>query len=264
MLDSFEFSDTEIMINNLTKDNIETAFNKANCYYESRQQSDFKLYQKTIKTKTTSYQVFKIVKNNETDYIASELKKIIGEGGFGRVYEGFSVITKKIIIIKRLENVYENEIQCLKKMGTYIANTWNTILMERAIGLSYQDILMNISISDAKKIILHKEILIKIIELHTKYQIIHNDIKPAHIFIDKENNITFIDFGLSRIYDPEHPNLKTLNSNIKSDIDIFNQIIEQYYFKYCGKEFSDYIDTFKSNVSMFKGLFNYFLQRSNL
>ncbi len=264
LFNSIDFSNTEIMINNLTKDNIDAEFNKARCGYEHRQHSDFKIYQKTIKTKTNSYQIFKIDKNNETDYIASEFKEIIGEGGFGRIYEGFSVITKKIIIIKRVENVYENEIECLKKIGTYIANTWNTILMERAEGISYQNILMNNSISDKNKIILHKIILIKIIELHKKFHIIHNDMKPAHIFIGKNDNITFIDFGLSRMYDSEPLNFNSLNSNLKSDIDVFNQIIENYYFKYCGKEFCDYIDTFRSNISIFRRLFDYFFKRSNL
>jgi hypothetical protein len=257
-------TDTENMLNDLTKYNIEEVFDRTPTDYHHRHEFDFKIYQKTIETKTARYQVFKIVKNNETEYIASEFKTILGNGGFGKVYEGISVITGKIIVLKRVENVHNNEIECLKKVGTYIASTWNTILMEKAEGISYQDILTNKSISDERKITLHKKILKKIVEFHERYHILHNDMKPAHIFIDVNENITFIDFGLSENYDSGANGLDSLNRNIKKDIDNLNQVIEYYYFSNCGILFRNHINTFNSNESMIKSFFNYFFQRSKL
>ena len=266
----FSYSSVDNKIDLLTIHNIDETFDRAPCYYEHHQKSsDFKIYEKPIETKNNLYQVFKIVRNNEKDYFYLDYKKRIGQGGYGTVYQGTNVKTGKMIVIKRLENVYKDEIQCLKKYGTYIAHTWNQILIEKAPGISYEDILKNESISDGMKIELHKKILDKIIELHEKYKIIHGDMKPEHIFIDENENITFVDFGLSVCCDTNSVDSNTVDSNavdsrcydktnyyLKKDINKLNRVTKDQVK--CGKLFSEYIESLFPNTILSKFISNIF------
>jgi serine/threonine protein kinase len=237
---------------NFTKDNIEDIC-KQTSYTPSRsiQKSIyFPTYEieRTLLQKINdnkNYQIFKIVNSNKIDYYVTEFK-LIGRGGYGFVFEGVNIITKEIIAIK-YGHIKPNEIISLIKIGFYIAhmddNLWDDILlMKRAQGVSYDNILRNKSISDQTKIKIHKEAIKKIIELGNKYNIYHGDTDPRHVFVENNNNdnncdykITLIDFGNSR-------HVSDLNFFIKCDIDMFNQNTK-YLSSYCGKSFCDYIES---------------------
>jgi serine/threonine protein kinase len=182
---------------------------------------------------TTSFTI-----NNETNILAinnnhytTNMTNKLGKGVYGTVYEGFNIITGEKIAFKFC-NVHLNEINCLIKTELYIAHTQNCILMKKAPGITYLDILKDQSISDEIKINLHKKVINKFIELGLKYSINHNDVKPEHVFIDIENNIiTIVDFGRS-----------TFTCNIENDIYSLNYGVK-YHYKHCGQSFKNYIDS---------------------
>src|SRR5947207_519505 len=93
-----------INFDNLTKQNIVNIFDKAEKSYPFQilQKSDnFPIYtieKRWIQENDNNYQIFKITKNNTISYIAIDLKKFIGEGCSGRVYEGLNIMTGESVV----------------------------------------------------------------------------------------------------------------------------------------------------------------------
>lgn len=186
-----------------------------------------------IETKQSRRQVFKITQNGNISFFVIDFGKKIGEGGFGRVYEGYCISNDEPIVAK-YGNITRNEIIALQKTRQYIAHSNDCVLMHRARGTDYERILQDKSISDSRKIELHAKILSKITELKERYNIYHGDARPRHIFIEN-GVITFIDFGLS-----EH---EQFNNFTKYDIHKFNRTTKEIAINHCGKEFIQYIDS---------------------
>jgi tRNA A-37 threonylcarbamoyl transferase component Bud32 len=155
-----------------------------------------------IKTESQNYNVYKFNSRGEIAYYAVNKNMCVGSGSDGDVYAGFNILTGEPLVAKYgYIGVYEEEF--LKKTGLYIASEINlipsTVLMHRAPGTNYDNILRDSSISDNKKIEIHEKIIEKILDLRNIHNISHNDIALRHIFVDLNNNdqITMIDFGMS-------------------------------------------------------------------
>lgn len=238
----------------LTKDNIVNVFDQTNYSFKYSDFKyaafdDFEIHEKIIKTKLNHYKVFRVTKNNTNKYFVFDYKILLGSGMSGTSYQGYDIMTGKNIVMKELYgSMNTNEISCLKKVSLHIAHTWNTILMERAQGITYLDIIMNKSICDERKIELHNKIIIALNNLHETHNIQHNDLQPRHIFIDVNDTITFIDFSLS-FYTSEHLNLINIFLNlinghfsIESDLTYLCRFVK-YYQVYSGIAFNQYIDS---------------------
>jgi|SRR3989344_2542790 len=142
--------------------------------------------------------------------------KQIGEGGFGRTYEGQHIIAKNVKgCLKQNINISEFDGKLLEREAEIMAKIHHYSLpafrdLVKADDGSYVLIMSFVEGKTLDKVIekhkaLHPEevawiahrSLSAIYYLHTK-GIIHGDIKPSNIIIDpKEHNAILIDYGLS-------------------------------------------------------------------
>lgn len=236
-------------ITELTMDNIGAKFDSAP-YNIAETWTDHQIQQKYIQINEKEHNVFKVIKDGTIDYFIVDAK-ILGEGAHGLTREAISIVSGKTIVVKyKYSHTGEvhDEAECLKRVGMHIAHSRKIILMEKAKGTCYTDILTNRSVTDEKKIELHKKIINKLTELHEKYYIRHNDPKPEHIFIDENENIQFIDFGISDC------NEEPFSSNYlkQSDIDYLNEHTYKYCDNRCGESFDKYIDSLYDSRSGFR------------
>ncbi len=224
---------------------------------------------KTSKIKHNHYDIFKITDSDKTvSYFVIDKKKFIGSGCFGQVYQGFDVLTKDQIVAKYGSYIGSDEIKCLKKTGLYLGylvlknNVYvqGIILMKKAHGKDYDQILRDPLISDQEKIQIHEKIIDKYNQLLDKHGICHWDTKSEHIFVDliidqrllpvdqrllpvdqssiNENQITIVDFGSSYF-----PFFRFFNSDVQQ----FNQNIKYYYTNTCSSTFIKHIESLIKN-----------------
>ncbi len=171
----------------------------------------YNILQENIHIKNNNYEVFKITKGNEINYYLNDNNIYLGRGCNGEAWQGINLKTQDNIVIK-YGYIGIHEVTCLIKTGLYIAHIDRIILIKKAPGISYGIFLMNSIISDNKKIILHKKIIDKLIELGETHNIYHGDIKPEHIFIENDK-ITLIDFGSSKLQKCIRDDIDNLNKN---------------------------------------------------
>ena len=145
-----------------------------------------------------------------------ELISILGQGGFGTVYNARDLKTKKIVAIKILENnenMRESEIMNKlhsKNIVSFISsgitiNKQNYIIMEKCF-LNLEQYIKSrddrFSVDEIREILL--ELNDGFEEMKNK-KVLHRDLKPSNILLywDKINQITpkISDFGLSKFVD---------------------------------------------------------------
>lgn len=156
------------------------------------------------------------------------LFKLIGQGGFGKIYVGYYednideplaikqvIISKKAYNYQKLINDINDEIDILmniapkSKCNSQISCIHDYFTIEHELRTEYYIVMDYIVGSDLYDFIENNKnisdkllwsILFKIISgieyVHRK-GVAHNDIKPENIMITKDGNIVYIDFGLS-------------------------------------------------------------------
>ena len=146
------------------------------------------------------------------------IRKKVGKGSFGTVYQGVNTATNEKIALKvekREKNdpgTLENEAlrlvylqgEGIPKVYCYGNNAAHNLLVEELLGKSLEDIFnMHGKPFSLKTVcVLGIEMIKRIQYIHSKHYI-HRDIKPDNFMIGRgasKNNIYIIDFGLAKKY----------------------------------------------------------------
>lgn len=152
------------------------------------------------------------------------IKRIIGEGGFGRVFSA-TISPKRNWVDdqgrKKLSRIYAvkinhwitwfktNEAKCLRAAGEFGYTPWykrNCVVMHNK-GASLNKLLSSSKFSDTYRLgpeimpdnqrhSISKQALQCLKKIHSK-GILHSDIKPGNIVINSRGEVSLIDFGLS-------------------------------------------------------------------
>ena len=173
-------------------------------------------------------QVFYIDKGTKKVNVGNRLsdfriEKELGKGNFGKVYLVTSKITNKVYAMKEIKfdryksdsqrASVQKEIKLLENMNhphvityfsSFVENNNFYIVLEYLNGGSLDDKIKKEkeekgSIDEKKVWDILIQILSGLVYLHENKKIIHRDIKPDNILMDKENNIKISDFGISAI-----------------------------------------------------------------
>ena len=173
-------------------------------------------------------QVFYIDKGTKKVNVGNRLsdfriEKELGKGNFGKVYLVTSKITNKVYAMKEIKfdryksdsqrASVQKEIKLLENMNhphvityfsSFIENNNFYIILEYLNGGSVED---KIKMAKEKKALIDEkrvwdvlvQVLSGLVYLHENKKIIHRDIKPDNILMDKESNLKISDFGISAI-----------------------------------------------------------------
>ena len=165
--------------------------------------------------------------------IKYKLIKVLGKGGFCRVYQALSVSDNKLYAIKEIpiknetENIikeFQNEAIILSKFnsnnivkyyGSSKDNNNIYILMECCNGETLRNFIDKNIYNDTlieEKIISNiiKKICIGIKEIHDK-RIVHRDLKPEHIFMNDNMDIKIGGFSISKQLNSNQTHRKSIN-----------------------------------------------------
>ena len=138
----------------------------------------------------------------------------VGEGGAGQVYLAWHKNLKKKVVIKRIKDDYigrvneRGEADILKNLRhRYLPQVYDFIQMGKEVytvidfidGNSLLEYIQaGIRFDEAQTIKWLKQLLDALDYLHSqKPPIIHSDIKPSNIMVDKNGDICLIDFNIS-------------------------------------------------------------------
>jgi serine/threonine protein kinase len=150
--------------------------------------------------------------NTDTALNNYEIRGLLGQGKFGKVFKGFHIDSGEIVAIKQepsdgllmheasvLKYLYENgckKVPLVYWFGLDIINECATLVMP-IFEISLHDYALNNSLGQETilRIVLD---MVNIIEDIHSFNIIHRDIKPQN-FMMKGQDIYLIDFGLSTI-----------------------------------------------------------------
>jgi len=166
-------------------------------------------------------------KNQQTSEFADwdvggdyEVEKIIGIGSYGSVCRALQKSTGKKVAIKRMQNIFEDEIDCKRILReiTLLRKLDHPQLVKVLDILEPRDsntfhtiyVVMEYMESDLKKVIrspIHLELihiqaimfrLINAVKYLHEANVIHRDLKPANVLIREDCSIKLCDFGLAR------------------------------------------------------------------
>jgi non-specific serine/threonine protein kinase len=150
----------------------------------------------------------------------TKIKPHVGEGGFGKVYKGTYVEgnTSHSVAIKKIKleedepelkkKVYDdimNEIKVIIKAnhpsipkfyGIYKKKGFYHLIFEFIEGKSLKNAYADMDKQTKLQVLRDSLVILK--DFHTK-KLIHRDIKPDNIMINKDNKPILIDFGVSKI-----------------------------------------------------------------
>lgn len=144
--------------------------------------------------------------------------KLIGKGGFGDVYlvihkPSMMFLAGKIVNRKTLtksdKRCLIRETEILRKVisplttqyfGSVTYNGKPMILLEYCDRGSLRDMIdyRNLCLTEKQAAIIIHDLLLVLRTLHTKYKVLHRDIKAANILLNSDGTIRVTDFGVSR------------------------------------------------------------------
>jgi len=135
----------------------------------------------------------------------------ITEGGFGKVYSGTNInLEQQKVVIKffteaKLQNRFDKEAQILCMLDhPGICSLIDYLPRERALVIPYIDgIDLHKQLKEqgplsADQFMLVASSVLDAMEFAHSKSIAHRDIKPSNIMIDKNNNVSLIDFGIAK------------------------------------------------------------------
>ena len=197
-----------------------------------------------------------------------------------------------LLPIKKEYEIFQNEHKILKilnkrkiknipkLLSVKIKNNIGYIIIKYVNGNTLADIIDKIY---AKEIIYNENILLnwylkirKIIDNINNCSIIHRDIKPENIIVDKNNNISIIDFGNACFFNESNkvsgtinymcPNslklylgFKDINCNYKTDLWALAILSYELFYQHhpfinkkCNYDYKNYENEIINNISNFK------------
>ena len=148
--------------------------------------------------------------------------KRLGEGGMGIVYEGEQQTPRRFVAVKVVRGgqyvdeyrvrMFQREVQTLARLkhpsiaAIYDAGRTEDgqhfFAMELVRGVRLGEYVHKEGISRQGRLGLFQKICDAINYAHQR-GVIHRDLKPSNILVDADGNPKILDFGLSRITDPE-------------------------------------------------------------
>lgn len=149
--------------------------------------------------------------------------RLIGEGGFGKVYQILHIpsgtylagkVIQPSLLTKRLAQNLKKELDIMKDIRCpYVVRICGylnfeeklMILLEYCDHGSLRDIMdfTQKPFTEPQISFILKDILIALTVLHTKHKTLHRDIKSGNILMNKKGEIKLTDFGISRKFGPD-------------------------------------------------------------
>ena len=146
-----------------------------------------------------------------------EIIEEIGKGGMGTVYKAYDSKIREVVALKLLKpeiasdvevvERFRNEIKLARQVSHRhvcrmydIGEEWlsNYISMEYVPGEDLKSFIRRSGhLNEAKALDLAKQILEGLAEAH-RLGVVHRDLKPQNIMIDREGNAKIMDFGIAR------------------------------------------------------------------
>lgn len=160
--------------------------------------------------------------NEQTDASAAFVKKRdIGKGGFGTVcelehVESGTCFAGKIIspdaMSRSSRESLMHEINLLREIrspftisyfGSVLYQNSVMIMMEYCERGSLRDVMdfLKVKLTEPQIKIVMRDLLMAISVLHSRYKIIHRDVKAANILVGKDGRLKVTDFGVSKKFD---------------------------------------------------------------
>jgi serine/threonine-protein kinase len=148
-----------------------------------------------------------------------QLKRLLGEGGFGQVYEAWDAKLQRIIAIKRLkpqllsarpDNLLdEARLAASLRHPSFVRifsiegdAAQQSIIMEFVDGCTLREAGKSGPMPDAQVLDIVDQVADAMREAHAA-KLIHGDIKPANLMLEPGGKVRIMDFGLARKIDPQ-------------------------------------------------------------
>lgn len=151
-----------------------------------------------------------------------EIIEEVGVGGMAKVYKALDTVLNRYVAVKVLKNEYMEDQDFLRKFAMEAQSAaslthanivsvfdvgsshvdgrkYNYIVMEYVDGKTLKDIIDEKQILPIEDIVNYGVQIASALECAHKNGIIHRDIKPHNMLIDKSNNLKATDFGIARI-----------------------------------------------------------------
>lgn len=186
---------------------------------------EYKLIAESKKVHLNDHEAPQAFTYAELQGATNDFKEKLGEGAFGQVYKGFLQDRQKEIAVKRLENVFsesgaemefQNELRTIGKthhrnlvrlLGFCTEGKQRVLVYEYMSNGSLANLLFekvhqnHHCLSFKERIVIAIDIARGILYLHEECetQIIHCDIKPQNILLDKHWKARISDFGLAKL-----------------------------------------------------------------
>jgi len=150
------------------------------------------------------------------------IEEKVGVGGMAKVYRAKDTLLNRDVAVKVLKDEYMDDEDFLKKFAmeaqsaaslthANIVSVYdvgssevdgkrhNYIVMELVVGKTLKEIIQEKGPLSPEEIVNYGIQIAKALECAHNNKVIHRDIKPHNILIDKDNNLKVTDFGIARI-----------------------------------------------------------------
>lgn len=148
-----------------------------------------------------------------------QLRRLLGEGGFGQVYEAWDSKLQRSIAIKRLkpqllsarpDNLLDEARMAASLRHPAFVKIFSidgdaeqqSIIMEYVDGSTLRQLVQGETLPEAQVLDIVGQVAEAMVEAHAS-KLIHGDIKPANLMLEMTGTVRIMDFGLARRIDPQ-------------------------------------------------------------